>query len=86
MMVSACHAATTPIGTAIDTANTRVTAISERVGSIRWAIMAATGRLVQIEVPRSPWRICQTHSPKRIRNGRSSPRLCRMRSTSAGVA
>src|SRR5262245_12422610 len=86
MMVSAFHAAHAPIGTAMETEKTRVTAINDRVGSMRCAIMAATGRLVKIEVPRSAWRICQTHSPKRMAKGRSSPRLWRIRSTSAGVA
>jgi hypothetical protein len=52
--VSACQAATTPIGTATQMAITSVTAISDRVGSTRWAIIAATGRLVKIDVPRSP--------------------------------
>ena len=50
------------------------------------AIIVLTGRLVKIEVPRSPWMMCQAHSPKRTRKGRSRPRLARMRSTSAGVA
>jgi len=84
--VSAFHAATTPMGTATQTARMSVTAISESVGSARCAINVATGRLVKIEVPRSPWRICQSHSPKRIRNGRSRPKLMRMRATSSGVA
>ncbi len=63
-----------------------VSTISDSVGSIRCAIMCETGRLVKIEVPRSPCRICHSHSPKRTRNGRSSPSDSRMRSTSAGEA
>ena len=63
-----------------------VSSISDSVGSIRCAIMWLTGRLVKIEVPRSPCRICHSHSPKRTRNGRSRPSEARMRSTSAGVA
>src|SRR5580704_13637138 len=57
IQVPAFHAATTPIGTATQTANTSVTTISESVGSIRCAIRLATGRLVKIDVPRSPCRI-----------------------------
>ena len=41
--------------------------------------MWPTGRLVKIEVPRSPFSTCQTQSPKRTRNGRSSPSEARMR-------
>jgi hypothetical protein len=65
---------------------TRVIAISESVGSMRCAIRAATGSLVKIEVPRSPCRICQSQDPNWTRNGRSRPRLWRIRSTSAGLA
>ena len=65
-------------------ASMSVTTISDSVGSMRCAIMAVTGRLVKIDVPRSPCRICHTQSPNWTRNGRSSPRLWRMRSTSAG--
>ena len=63
-----------------------VSSISDSVGSMRCAIMWLTGRLVKIEVPRSPWMICHSHSPNRTRNGRSRPSEARMRSTSAGVA
>ncbi len=86
IQVPACHAATTPIGTAIVTARMSVITISDSVGSIRWAIMVATGRLVKIEVPISPWMRRHSQSPNWTRNGRSSPRPWRMRSTSAGVA
>jgi hypothetical protein len=41
--------------------------MSDRVGSMRWAIIVETGRLVKIDVPRSPCRMSQTHSPKRTR-------------------
>ena len=37
-----------------------MSAISDSVGSMRCAIIVDTGRLVKIEVPRSPCRICQT--------------------------
>ena len=60
-----------------------MTTISESVGSMRCAISVVTGRLVKIDVPRSPCRICQSQSPKCTRNGRSRPRLWRMRSTSS---
>ena len=60
IQLPAFHAATTPSGTATRMVRTSVIAISESVGSMRCAIIAATGRLVKIEVPRSPCRICQT--------------------------
>ena len=63
-----------------------VVAISDSVGSMRCAIIVVTGRLVKIEMPRSPCRTCHSQSPKRTTKGRSSPSDARMRSTSAGVA
>ncbi len=86
IQVPCFHAATTPIGMARLSDRIRVSIISDSVGSIRCAIMCVTGRLVKIEVPRSPCRMCQNQSKKRTRNGRSSPSEARMRSTSAGVA
>ena len=80
------QAASTPSGIATETANTIASSINEMVGSMRCAIMWLTGRLVKIEVPRSPCRICHSHSPNRTRNGLSRPSEARMRSTSAGVA
>ena len=80
------QAARTPIGTAMVTASSRVRIIKDSVGSIRCWIMVVTGRLVKIDTPMSPFRMFQTHSPKRIRKGRSSPSEARMRSTSCGVA
>ena len=62
----------------------RVSTISDKVGSMRCAIMWLTGRLVKIEVPRSPCSTCHSQSPNRTRNGRSRPSEARMRSTSAG--
>ena len=67
MRVPCFHAATTPIGTAMKMARNRVTSISESVGSIRCAIIVLTGRLVKIEVPRSPRMMSQTHEPNRTR-------------------
>ncbi len=80
------QAAITPIGTAMRIAKRSVTNISDRVGSMRWAIIEVTGRLVKIEVPRSPLRMCQSQSRNRTMNGRSSPRLARMRSISSREA
>ena len=60
--------------------------ISDSVGSIRCAIMCVTGRLVKIEVPRSPCMMCQNQSANRTTKGRSRPSEARIRSTSAGVA
>src|SRR5215208_2454387 len=86
IQVPAFQAATTPNGIATTMERMRVTIISERVGSMRCRIIVQTGRLVKIEVPMSPWIMWKNHSPNRTRNGRSRPRLWRMRSTSAGVA
>jgi hypothetical protein len=63
----AFQAATTPIGTAITTAKINVSTIRESVGSMRWAMSCVTGRLVKIEVPRSPWITRNDHSAKRTR-------------------
>ena len=86
IQVPCFQAASTPIGTAMPIERIRVRIISEMVGSSRCSIILVTGRLVKIETPRSPFSTFQTHSPKRIRNGRSSPSPARMRSTSAGLA
>jgi hypothetical protein len=64
----------------------RVTTISDSVGSSRCSIRVMTGMPVNMEVPRSPCRINQDHSPKRARKGRSRPRLLRIFSTSSGDA
>ena len=50
----AFHAASTPIGIAARTETIRVEIVSVTVGSIRCAISLETGRLVKIEMPRSP--------------------------------
>ena len=86
IQVPCFHAASTPIGIAITNERINVMIISETVGSTRWAIIFVTGRLVKIDVPRSPFSTFHAHSPKRTRNGRSRPSEARMRSTSAGVA
>jgi len=79
-------AAITPSGTAIATATTSVHSVSATVGSTRCPIRRVTGRLVKIEVPRSPWSSAQTQVPKRIRNGSSRPSVARMRRMSSSVA
>ena len=86
IQVPCFQAATTPIGMAQLSDSTSVMIINDTVGSIRCAIMWVTGRLVKIEVPRSPCRMCHSHSPNRTTNGRSRPSEARIRSTSAGVA
>ena len=43
-----------PIGTATRTENTMVARASARVGSMRCAIRSATGRLENIDLPKSP--------------------------------
>ncbi len=50
----AFHAASTPIGIAASTETRRVEIVKATVGSIRCAIRVVTGRLVKIEMPRSP--------------------------------
>src|SRR5215831_2272953 len=61
----AFHAASTPIGIAARTATIRVEIVKVRVGSTRWAISFETGRLVKIEIPRSPCSIAQTQMQQR---------------------
>src|SRR3954469_23353818 len=84
--VPARAAATTPIGTATSTEITSVETVSESVGSTRWPIRCVTGRLVKIEMPRSPWSNRHSHWPKRCRKGSSRPRFWRMRAMSSLVA
>ncbi len=71
-----CAAAITPSGTATSTATISVHSVSDSVGSTRWPISCVTGRLVKIEVPRSP---CSERprpsAPNRTRKGWSSPSL-----------
>ncbi len=55
-------AAKTPIGTAARTETSKVETVSTTVGSMRCSISSETGRLVKIEVPRSPCSKCQTQA------------------------
>ena len=58
------------------TASTMVTSVSATVGSIRWAIISATGRLVKIEMPRSPCEdVPQPTMPKRAARTAIEPEL-----------
>jgi hypothetical protein len=52
----AFHAASTPSGIAARTDTRRVEIVKLTVGAMRCAIKVETGRLVKIEMPRSPWR------------------------------
>ncbi len=59
----AFHAASTPIGIAAVIDTISVAMVSATVGSSRCWISLATGRLVKIEMPRSPCKRRHTHSP-----------------------
>ena len=61
------HAAITPIGIAVATATSSVANVRQTVGSTRWPMSCITGRLVKIEMPRSPCSTDQTQVPKRTR-------------------
>src|SRR6266545_1260138 len=80
------HAATTPSGTAIETARISVQIASETVGCSRPTISSATGFLKKNDSPKSP----RTTLPIQMTNcwamGRSSPSLVRMAATSCDVA
>ena len=84
--VPAFAAARTPSGTAIRIATTSVLSVSETVGSTRCAISCVTGRLVKIDVPRSPCNKAHSQPPKRTRKGSSSPSRSWMRRMSSSVA
>ena len=73
IQVPAFQAATTPIGTATAIARISVTTISDSVGSMRCAISSVTGRLVKIEVPRSPCRMRQTQLAELDQEGPVEP-------------
>ena len=62
----AFHAASTPIGIAVSTETSRVEIVRVTVGSTRCAIRVDTGRLVKIEMPRSPCSRCHTQLPNWI--------------------
>src|SRR5687768_15739910 len=68
------------------TATSSVQRVSATVGSTRWPIRRVTGRLVKMEVPRSPCRRPHTHVPKRTTKGSSRPSPARMRLMSSVVA
>ena len=80
------QAATTPIGTASETARTSVLVARAAVGSTRSTMSCATVFLKKNDSPKSPW----STRPIQITNcsviGRSSPRRARMSATSCEVA
>jgi hypothetical protein len=86
IQVPAFHAASTPIGTAIAIDITSVIDISDSVVGVRCSIIVSTGRLVKIEVPRSPCSTCQNQSPNRTTKGRSSPSEARICAICCSVA
>ena len=86
MNLPAFQAPMTPSGTATSTDTIRVQIASDSVGSTRCAIRRVTGRLVKIEMPRSPCSTAQAQVPKRVQNGSLSPSFSRMRSMSWTVA
>ena len=67
--VPALAAAITPRGTATAIDTTSVQSVSASVGSTRCAIKLVTGRLVKIEVPRSP--CSSAHSQRRTAPGKA---------------
>ena len=76
----------TPSGTAKATVTMSVVSVSATVGSSRWPMSFATGRLVKMEMPRSPCSTPQSQWPKRSRKGSSRPSLAWMRAMSSLVA
>ncbi len=60
--------------------------VSATVGSTRCSISVMTGRLVKIEMPRSPWSRRHTQPPNWMKKGWSRPSFWRMRMMSATVA
>ena len=86
MMPPERQAATTPSGTAINTAIASDATLSAMVGSSRCTIKSMTGRRENIDVPRSPCTTPPSHCPKRTRYGSSSPSDVLRRSMSAVVA
>ncbi|MNV69252.1 hypothetical protein D3C71_1621560 [compost metagenome] len=77
------HAAAIPSGSETSSATSMVEAASDSVGSIRWAISEEIGMLLMMECPISPCSRVPTQMKNCSSNGRSSPRLTRMRSMSA---
>ena len=69
IQVPAFHAASTPIGIAAVTEMIRVEMVSATVGPTRCSIKVETGRLVKIEMPRSPRTRCHTQSPNWTSSG-----------------
>ena len=59
----AFDAASTPIGIAVSTETKRVETARVTVGSTRCMIKVETGRLVKIDMPRSPCSKCHTQPP-----------------------
>ena len=86
IQVPALAAAITPSGTAISTATTSVHRVSDTVGCTRCPMSVVTGRLVKIDVPRSPCSSRQTQPPNCTRNGSSRPSFARMFLMSSSVA
>ena len=86
VIVPAFQAAITPIGTATRMAKMMVAMASASVGSSRWPISLATGRLEKMEVPRSP----ESSAPTQLKNwmwsGSFRPRFSRIFSMSSGRA
>ena len=75
-----------PIGTANVTANRMVVVARAKVGSIRWPMSVATGRLEKIETPRSPCSRSHDHLAKRTRKGSLRPSFSRIWAMSSAVA
>ena len=84
--VPARHAANTPSGTATTMLRMMVATQSARVGSRRWPMSFATGRLEKIDTPRSPWASCPTQRANCTWMGWSRPSRARIFSMSAGLA
>ncbi len=73
IQVPTFQAAMTPKGMAKHSVTMSVITVSAAVGSRRWAMSSVTGRLVKIEMPRSPCSTPQAQVPKRTKNGSSRP-------------
>ena len=82
----AFHAATTPMGTASDTATNSVDRVSATVGSTRWAISRVTGRLEKIDTPMSPCSSAHSQTTNCSTSGRSRPSLARTAAMASLVA
>ncbi len=63
IQVPAFHAAMTPSGMAIGMVTSKVEMVSATVGSMRCLISVITGRLVKMEMPRSPCSRFHTQVP-----------------------